>query len=260
MKRHRRAPGGGSRRSGRPGSRHLLLGCAVLLTGTCVSVASAEEGAGRPPLGVTRTAPPSPRTARVGVLLDEDGRHFCTASVVHSPGRDLIVTAAHCVDGGGPLRFAPGYRDGTAPHGVWKVREVFYDEEWAERADEDYDLAFASLEVGEGGRAVEDAVGANPLGGGFPRGPVTVVGHPAARETPLACTARPAALGTAQQRVECPDFTGGTSGGPWLDRAGKVVGVIGGHEEGGATADVSYSVVVGAAGRALYKDALAGDG
>lgn len=171
MKRHRRAPGGGSRRSGRPCSRHLLLGCAVLLTGTCVSVASAEEGAGRPPLGVTRTVPPSPRTARVGVLLDEDGRHFCTASVVHSPGHDLIVTAAHCVDGGGPLWFAPGYRDGTAPHGVWKVREVFYDEEWAERADEDHDLAFASLDLGEGGRGVEDAVGANPSTAGFRAAP-----------------------------------------------------------------------------------------
>ncbi|MDQ0787837.1 serine protease [Streptomyces sp. B3I8] len=297
MKRPRRAPGGGPRHHGRrprrSWSRHLLLGCAVLLTGTCVSVASADEGTGRPPLGVTRTAPPSPRTARVGVLLDGDGdddgdsgggggggRHFCTASVVHSPRHDLIVTAAHCVDGGGPLWFAPGYRDGAAPYGVWKVRNVLYDDAWAEGADEDHDLAFAVLDTqdaedGEdgGGRGVEDVVGA----GAFPTGPphdgrgggsdgigigigvgvVTVVGYPDARETPIACTARPVALGLTQQRVDCPGFTGGTSGSPWVDRAGEVVGVIGGHEEGGATADVSYSVVVGEDAWRLYRTAMA---
>jgi hypothetical protein len=275
MKRPRRAPGGGPRgRPRRPWSRHLLLGCAVLLTGACVSVASADEGTGRPPLGVTRTAPPSPRTARVGVLLDGDGsdgrrRHFCTASVVHSPRHDLIVTAAHCVDGGGPLWFAPGYRDGATPYGVWKVRDVLYDDAWAERADEDHDLAFAVLEPEGGeGRGVEDVVGANA----FPAGPphagspdadrdgrrlVTVVGYPDARERPVACTARPVAFGPTQQRVDCPAFTGGTSGGPWVDRAGEVAGVIGGHEEGGATADVSYSVVLGADARRLYRTAMA---
>jgi hypothetical protein len=36
------------------------------------------------------------------------------------------------------------------------------------------------------------------------------------------------------------------------------VGVLGGHDEGGVTADVSYSVVFGAEAAELYRDA-AGD-
>ena len=37
---------------------------------------------------------------------------------------------------------------------------------------------------------------------------------------------------------------------------GQVVGVLGGHEQGGATADVSYSVVLGAEAAALYRRAV----
>src|SRR5689334_10511729 len=64
---------------------------------------------------------------RVGALFEHDagGNHFCTASVVASPGRNLLITAAHCINGGknGGYRqdvaFIPGYRDGQEPFGVW---------------------------------------------------------------------------------------------------------------------------------------------
>jgi V8-like Glu-specific endopeptidase len=60
-----------------------------------------------------------PASARVGALFlhDASGNHFCTASVVASAGRDLLVTAAHCINGGphGGARsdtvFIPGYRN-----------------------------------------------------------------------------------------------------------------------------------------------------
>ncbi|RAG80356.1 serine protease, partial [Streptacidiphilus pinicola] len=59
----------------------------------------------------------------IGVLFspDEvaDNHHFCTASVVHSPGGDVVATAAHCLSdpaNGSPnpstVVFAPGYHDG----------------------------------------------------------------------------------------------------------------------------------------------------
>ncbi len=57
------------------------------------------------------------------------GKHFCTASVVDSPHRDLALTAAHCVTGMAPARvaFVPGYRDGKAPYGIWAVTRVIMD-------------------------------------------------------------------------------------------------------------------------------------
>jgi Trypsin len=53
-------------------------------------------------------------TPAVGALFSLSGghlgRHFCTASVVDSPVRDLVITAAHCVSGRRPGRvaFVPG--------------------------------------------------------------------------------------------------------------------------------------------------------
>ncbi|MGW3458739.1 serine protease, partial [Streptomyces olivaceoviridis] len=61
-----------------------------------------------------------------------------------------------------------------------------------------------------------------------------------------------------QQRIDCPDFTSGTSGSPWVNGDGQVVGVLGGHEEGGSTADTSYSVALGGEAAELYRDATAG--
>ncbi|MEU0075605.1 hypothetical protein ABZ027_39685 [Streptomyces sp. NPDC006332] len=76
---------------------------------------------------------------------------------------------------------------------------------------------------------------------------------------PISCTNRPTRHSRTQQRIECPDFSGGTSGSPWVNGYAEVVGVLGGHEEGRATADVSYSVVLEAGAAQLYREA-AGDG
>ena len=57
--------------------------------------------------------------------------------------------------------------------------------------------------------------------------------------------------------------TGGTSGSPWvthfdrLTRTGTIVGVIGGYQEGGDTAAVSYSSYLGSAVQHLYQEAEA---
>ncbi|WSQ15577.1 trypsin-like peptidase domain-containing protein [Streptomyces sp. NBC_01231] len=248
-------------------SPRRVLALTVLLAVTSASEAAADDGAG--PLGVTAVAASTARSVRVGALF-AGGGHFCTASVVHSPGRDLIVTAAHCLDGStGDAVFVPGYRDGRSPYGVWKVERRLLPGGWAEgrndgSADsggsEDSDVGFAV--VGErGGKAVEDVVG----GGyrfvtrtGTGATAVTVTGYPSSREVPISCTNRPTSHSRTQQRIECPGFSGGTSGSPWVNGYGEVVGVLGGHEEGGATADVSYSVVLGAEAARLYRDA-AGD-
>jgi V8-like Glu-specific endopeptidase len=235
----------------------LYAALLVPLAVTSASAAVADDGAG--PFGVTAVAVPTRETARVGALFT-GGRHFCTASVVHSPHRDLIVTAAHCLDdgdggsagGGDSLVFVPGYRDGRAPYGRWRVTRRALPEGW----DEDSDVAFAVV-ARRGGRGVEDVVGANRFTAGTATGAtaVTVTGYPNSLQSPIRCVNRPVVHSRTQQRVDCPDFSGGTSGSPWVDGYGQVVGVLGGHEEGGATADVSYSVVLGAQAEELYRRA-----
>ncbi|MEW2259860.1 trypsin-like peptidase domain-containing protein [Streptomyces sp. NPDC047869] len=242
-------------------SRPALLGAVVLLALTSASVAAADDGPG--PLGVTAEAAGTARTARVGALFGADrtgapaGGHFCTASVVHSPQRDLIVTAAHCVDGAdGDLVFVPGYRDGKAPYGVWRVGKRFVPDGWAKGQDEDSDVALARLDALDG-RKVEDVVGAGRFRAGVATGAtaVTLTGYPDSREAPVSCTNRPGRQSRTQQRIDCPDFPGGTSGSPWTDGDGQVVGVLGGYEKGGSTADVSYSVVLRGQATELYREA-----
>ncbi|MGX4690822.1 trypsin-like serine peptidase [Streptomyces sp. JNUCC 63] len=241
--------------------KRTLFTALALLAATSASVAAADDGPG--PLGVTAVTSKTPQNARVGVLAGADkagdltGNHFCTASVVHSPNRNLILTAAHCLSGGA-LVFVPGYRDGQAPYGVWTVKRRFLPDGWSKGQDEDSDMAFAVL-APRSGKGIEDVVGANRFVTGAATGAaaVTVTGYPDTREVPVSCTNKPHAHSSGQQRIDCPEFTGGTSGSPWINGGRQVVGVLGGYEQGGSTADTSYSVVFGAAAAKLYKDAAA---
>ncbi|KUN08202.1 hypothetical protein AQI95_09840 [Streptomyces yokosukanensis] len=245
-------------------SRPAMLGVVVMLAVTSASVAAADDGPG--PLGVTADAAATRQTVRVGALFYADragkptGGHYCTASVVHSPRGDLIATAAHCVsDADDKLLFVPGYRDGHAPYGVWKVGQRYLPDGWAKDQDEDSDLAFATVDA-LGGRRIEEVVGANRFTTGTATGAtaVTVVGYPDSREAPISCTNKPVAHSSTQQRIDCPSFASGTSGSPWINGDEQVVGVLGGHDEGGSTDDVSYSVALGGGAAELYKDATAG--
>ncbi|MEU6406258.1 trypsin-like peptidase domain-containing protein [Streptomyces sp. NPDC046985] len=256
-----RRPARHIRRGPRKAYSALVVGL-VLVAATSASVATADDGPG--PLGVTSVATATAQNARVGALFSADkasalaGNHFCTASVVHSPRHDLVLTAAHCLTEGADLVFAPGYRDGAAPYGVWKVVRHYVSRNWSGSQDEDSDVAFAVI-APQGGQNVEDAVGANQFATGTATGAkaVTVTGYPRDAEAPVACTNMPSAHSGTQQRIDCPAFTGGTSGSPWVDRDRHVIGVLGGHEQGGSTPDTSYSVVFGAEAAALYGNATA---
>ncbi|MFI9650830.1 trypsin-like serine peptidase [Streptomyces sp. NPDC052040] len=244
-----------------PGNRrHAFFGAFVLLAVTASSVAAADGGP--EPMGVTKEAGIAPAVSRVGALFGPggamEGGHFCTASVVHSKAHNLIVTAAHCL-GTGAVWFAPGYRDGKAPYGVWKVTKTYVGDGWSGDQDEDSDVAFATVET-LGGANIEDLVGANRFVAGQKTGGavVTVTGYPDSRETAISCVNKPTAESGTQQRIDCPDFSGGTSGSPWVNGDGEVVGVLGGHEQGGDTADVSYSVVLGDEAADLYRSASGG--
>ncbi|MFF2117670.1 trypsin-like serine peptidase [Kitasatospora sp. NPDC058184] len=199
-------------------------------------------------LGTTAPAPAGDReTGTVGALFSGTptaGDHFCTASVLHSATGNLLLTAAHCLSSTDGVTFAPGYRDGSAPYGTWRVTAIHTTTGWSQKGDEDED--FAILETApSNGRNVEDVVGGNRLGTDEPFGAtVRLYGYPADAEAPVLCTNTTGQQSTYQRVVHCPAYPGGTSGGPWINTAtGDVIGAIGGYQQGGDTDDISYSAL-----------------
>ncbi|MDD9377008.1 trypsin-like serine protease [Streptomyces sp. ZAF1911] len=200
-------------------------------------------------------------TAFTGALFEGDvtGDHFCTATVVHSPGRNLIVTAGHCLRAGrageGGASFAPAYADGRAPYGTWKLAEVFEDPRWSDGTNDDYDLAFARLAPDASGRNIEDVTGAAVLDTtGRTDEQVTVTGYPSDRKVPRTCLSRAVRLSATEQRFDCADFPGGTSGSSWIAADGKIIGIL----TGGDTDDVSTSTILTGYAAELYARATAG--
>ena len=135
-----------------------------------------------------------------------------------------------------------------------------------------WDVAFAEVGAGPGGRQVQDVVGADTLatGRGYTFSPVTLIGYPGGDAQPLTCTSSTTEFTPTDGapgsflRIPCDDYRDGTSGGPFLvnvDPAtgtGDLVGIIGGWDTGGPTADVSYSSYFGSDIQQLYDAAVAG--
>ncbi|MFE0045551.1 trypsin-like peptidase domain-containing protein [Streptomyces albireticuli] len=222
---------------------------------------------------------------QVGTFFWTDGNgtgRFCGGTVVRSPHRDLVVSAAHCLrspDTKKRLSFVPQYHDGLKPHGVFPVKAIHIDRRY-------YDLGtdggarwdFTVVRVG--GRAdgtdVEDAVGGFDLRirPGYRHRDVRLIGYPgnsdATYPKPLTCRSEtrrwtstdPKAPGDFLE-IACAGYVGGTSGGPFLVRGAgggyALIGVIGGYHTGGDTPDISYSSYFTEALRALYRHAVAGD-
>ncbi|HWC24610.1 MAG TPA: trypsin-like serine protease [Flexivirga sp.] len=96
------------------------------------------------------------------------GVHSCTASVIDSPRHDLILTAAHCVRGTGTdIVFAPGFRDGRTPYGVWRVTESYADPSWLSDQDphDDYAVLRVSADGAGTPRApIQSVTGGTPIG------------------------------------------------------------------------------------------------
>ncbi len=223
--------------------------------------------------GQPEAARPARLSLRVGALFEHDasGNHFCTASVVASPGRDLLITAAHCINGGknGGYRqdivFIPGYRDGQEPFGVWVPARLLVAPQWENSSDPAYDVGFIVLKPDDG-KNIEDVLGANQLGidPGYTN-LVRVTGYPASEDAPVTCVNWTSRQSRSQLRFDCAGFTGGTSGSPWVThfdpktRTGTIVGVLGGYQEGGSTEAISYSSYLGPEVGQLYRQAVAGE-
>lgn len=234
--------------------RRLLtaLGLTLLLAGTPAAARAATSAA---PVAPTPSSGALffPSVAGLSTLLRLP--HFCSASVLHSTSRDLLITAAHCVYGTGlTMEFAPGDHDGVAPYGVWAVRRAYVPRAWLHGQDPHADVAV--LEVApRGGRRIEDVTGglryADPVAGR----PVTVSGYPIGTGGPVGCTDT-LYLTDGYPSIDCSGLADGVSGGPWV-QGGRLVGVTGGLQQGGC-ADTEYAAPLAGVLPALVSRAESG--
>ncbi|MEV5510204.1 trypsin-like serine peptidase [Streptomyces orinoci] len=206
--------------------------------------------------------------------------HNCSASVVESPGRDLILTAGHCA-GGKAVIFVPWYATekplDQQQFGFFRVADWFTDSRFSQghqikTKESDLDFSFGRLEPSASGQKVQDVVGANTLA----RTPsfnnnVTMVGYPMAKyepeDHPVRCPTQTWALpGYYQIQALCHGMYSGTSGGPWYSKVdwakgtGEIIGNVGGYNGGGNDANVdwlTYSPVHGDWFFRLYEEAKA---
>ncbi len=230
--------------------------------------AQTTSGAAVRPRG--ESTPPTVSTAVGALFTTASGRieqHFCTASVVASFYGNVLITAAHCLAGisftaPDGVVFAPGYRNGRFPLGVWNVTSAFTTTNWTASRDPNDDIAFL-IASSPGRPPVQQVAGADVLGFNASL-PVRIeaVGYPDTASQPVACSALAQDVhpqGLRQVTFACPGFTDGTSGGPLLSNVnpktgcGTLIGVIGGYQQGGYTAAISYSAQLAQRAAALFQ-------
>lgn len=201
----------------------------------------------------------------VGVLFPNAAstQHGCTASVVDSPRGDVLLTAAHCVTGSGAgMVFAPGYRNGISPYGRWTVTAAHLEPGWMKSQAPQADVAFltvAPLTIHGRRTAIEQVTGGYRLGGNPRSGEaITVLGYPGGSNNDAITCQTTVYFTGAFPTFDCGGYVGGTSGGPWLvqtARGPRVVGVIGGLNQGGCVDSTSYSSPLTQAARTVYTQA-----
>jgi V8-like Glu-specific endopeptidase len=213
--------------------------------------------------GGVAAAAPQPKSAQhfagvptVGALFVPGGYptlHTCTASVIRTKAGDVIMTAAHCISGtGAGYTFAPGYRNGRTPYGVWDVSAAFGAPGWINHQDARRDYAFltvADRQINGKARTIQSVTGGNILGrSAQSHDGVTVVGYALGRnDEALRCTTS-VYMHDQFPAFDCGGFPGGTSGSPWLRKTAHgmaVSGDIGGLHQGGCTPQTSYSPPLG---------------
>jgi hypothetical protein len=235
----------------------LLTGGVAAATPASTSAQGAQQFAGVPTVGALFVPGAYPML------------HTCTASVIRTKAGDVIMTAAHCVSGTGVgYKFAPGWRDGHAPYGVWDVTAAFGAPGWIDKQNPHRDYAFltvANRMVSGKSRTLQSITGANRLGRTATAGDaVKVIGYGlGSKDEALRCTTN-VYEHSGWPAFDCDGFVSGTSGSPWLrktDHGLVVSGDIGGLHQGGCTPQTSYSPPLGRpAHRALHRAAVAGSG
>ena len=176
----------------------------------------------------------------VGKIFGTDslGDFECSGSVINSVNLSVVWTAGHCVDGTTlPPVFVPGYRNGTAPFGIWTAQTSWVSTQWHRKNNLAFDLGALILAPDSTGRQIVNVTGG--LGMTWNISPIQhwhIIGYPAASpfngELQWTCTASQASVLPITKKapptlgVGC-DITPGASGGPWIASFGNQYAVNG---------------------------------
>jgi V8-like Glu-specific endopeptidase len=209
-----------------------LRGPAVLVPATGREVRPAYGSIGSPWPG-SANLPPATTTGRVFFTTRGGENWSCSGSTVNSAGKDSVITAGHCVYGslGGQVSgegwhtnwiFVPGYENGYAPYGVWTARELWTPTNYYDNQDEGDDMGGAVINTNAYGQHIVNVVGGQGIAWNYPNDQfVYNFGYPA--EAPFNgatleyCTGSEFNWSGIANTMGLPcNFTGGSSGGPWL--------------------------------------------
>jgi len=177
--------------------------------------------------------PPATTTGRVFFTTRGGEDWSCSGSTVNSAGKDSVITAGHCVYGslGGEVPgegwhtnwiFVPDYDNGYAPYGVWTAKELWTPTNYYYNQDEGDDMGGAVINTNAYGQHIVNVVGGQGIAWNYPNYQfVYDFGYPAGApfngSTLQYCTGSEFNWSGIANTMGLPcNFTGGSSGGPWL--------------------------------------------
>jgi hypothetical protein len=203
--------------------------------------------------------PPATTSGKVFFTDHNRGNWVCSGSTVNSGGQNVVFTAGHCVFGtaGGKLppgetwhsnwMFVPDYFNGEAPYGVWTANQLWTLTNYINNADEGDDIGAAVMNVNSSGQHIVSVVGGQGIAWNFPDNQyVFDFGYPA--ESPFngavldECDSSEfdaSSIISSTMGMAC-NFTGGSSGGPWLMSFGGEFGYVNGVNGFGFTSLPGY--------------------
>jgi V8-like Glu-specific endopeptidase len=213
-------------------------------------------------------------TGKVFFSMGSDD-YVCSGSTVASANADVVITAGHCAKNGTGAwatnwTFVPGYSDGKEPYGSFTAKKFYVASQWSTQADNDYDVAFVTLNPAKVNGTSVDAgheVGGQGIEFGHQPRQVTAFGYPA--DPPYSGGQLDYCGGkvspdpyheTDDTGLNCA-MTAGSSGGPWLAGFSPATGT-------GTIVSVSsfkysnnnqllYGAPLGSAAQQLYQSAAA---
>ena len=234
-----------------------LAGPGPRITAQAVRGARPDVGAVGSPWTGNAYAAPATTTGKVFFSTANHENWVCSGSTVNSNGRDSVITAGHCVFGslGGEVPgegwhsnwvFVPDYSNGSAPYGVWTAKELWAPTAYVNNQDEGDDMGGAVLNTNAYGQHIVSVVGGQGFAWNWAADQAVYdFGYPAAApfngQTLQYCNGSEfnwSSEVSSTMGLAC-NFTGGSSGGPWLMDFGGSWGYINGVN------DFAYSSLPG---------------